>query len=238
MQFALLPETMPAVMGVTIGWHYQPGGDTSNPIGGDWLALVPIANDRVGIAVGDVAGHGLEDVGDMAQYRFALRTLAAQGAAPTIVMAAVDDLARKFNIPYFSTCAYGIIDTTKETWLYSVAGHPPPFLLRAAQPQLLDGPHGPPLAAPGTAGNYREHVVPLKDGDLLALYSDGLIERRGESLSKGMERLGERLGAVGSHDDLSAASRAVVADLVGDASSDDVVIILARYKTAATTSAC
>jgi serine phosphatase RsbU (regulator of sigma subunit) len=151
------------------------------------------------------------------------------------VLTQVDDLARRFNISCYSTCAYGIIDTTEETLVYSVAGHPPPFLVSAATPRLLDGPHGPPIAAAGTARKYDERRTPLKDGDLLVLYSDGLIERRGEPLDVGLERLSERLRVIGAQDDLNEASRAVVADLVGDMSSDDVVIVMARYHKTVTT---
>jgi serine phosphatase RsbU (regulator of sigma subunit) len=136
-----------------------------------------------------------------------------------------------FNIRYYSTCVYGVIDTTEKTWTYCVAGHPAPLLIRDGTVEVLDGPHGPPLAALPTADSYKERVVRLQDGDLLALYSDGLVERRGERLDEGIRRLGERLRMVDAEDNLNDATKAVVADLVGEDPPDDVVIVLARYAT-------
>ncbi|HEY4609648.1 MAG TPA: SpoIIE family protein phosphatase, partial [Ilumatobacteraceae bacterium] len=81
MQRAILPETVPPTAGVHVGWHYTAGGQASDPVGGDWFAVVPISATSVGVAIGDVSGHGLKAVRSMAEYRYGLRTLAAQGSS-------------------------------------------------------------------------------------------------------------------------------------------------------------
>ena len=235
MQRALLPETVPAVERVTVGWHYQTGSEERAAVGGDWLAIVPVGSDSLGLAVGDVAGHGMNAVRDMAQYRFALRTIAARETDPSRVIADVDEIARLFGIAHFSSCVYGVLDTTASTWQYTCAGHPRPLLIRAGSVEILEGPHGMPIAATTQPSTYRESTVRMEDGDLLALYSDGLIERRGERLEKGIERLGDALLSITTNDELNESTKRIVADICGESATDDVVLLIARYMIAART---
>ena len=88
MQRALLPEKVPYTPRLSVAWHYETGGNAVTPVGGDWLAFIPFSDTRIGIAIGDVAGHGLRAVATMAQYRFALRSAAAGQLTPAEVLAA------------------------------------------------------------------------------------------------------------------------------------------------------
>jgi serine phosphatase RsbU (regulator of sigma subunit) len=229
LQRALLPEAVPPISGLTVGWHYETGAGTTLPVGGDWLAFVPLPPDCLAVAVGDVAGHGIAAVSAMAQYRFALRTIISTTSAPQTVLHHVDESARFFDIPLFSTCLVGVLNTTDATWTYSSAGHPPPLLVRDGLVQLLAAPHGPPLGAIGQESHYDETTVRLKDGDLLALYTDGLVERRGEDLDTGIRRLGDRLLDVPMDQNLREASSAIVAELADTTVSDDIVLMVIRY---------
>jgi serine phosphatase RsbU (regulator of sigma subunit) len=228
LQRALLPERVPPVADLSVGWHYQAGGDDFAPVGGDWLAFVPIAETRIGLAVGDVAGHGLDAVRAMAQYRFALATVATQGENPGMVLEEVDRIANFYGIDLYCTCTYGIVDTVESTWTFASAGHPCGLLLRDGLDQKVDVHHGPPLGMLPHDKEYLDASVQLKVGDLLALYSDGLVEERGEHLDQGIRRLAKVLTEIGSGLDTTELSRKIVARLVGPQSRDDVALIVAR----------
>lgn len=228
LQRAILPETTPAVAGVSCGWSYTPGAGSATQVGGDWYAFVPVARRGLGVAVGDVAGHGLAAVRTMAEYRYALRTLATQGGDPAVVLAELDDTSHLYRIVTLSTCVYGLLDPAASTWTYTSAGHLPPLLTRAGHVRTLDAPHGPPLGTHLRQAPYRQDVIGLKRGDVLALYTDGLVERRDESIDQSLGRLVDRLGGVDTAGDLTALSTEIVADLIGSAPEDDAALVLIR----------
>jgi serine phosphatase RsbU (regulator of sigma subunit) len=227
LQRALLPERVPPVCGVSVGWHYQTGGDDFAPVGGDWLAFVPISDTRIGLAVGDVAGHGLDAVRAMAHYRFALRTAATQEQSPGQVLQEVDRIANFYGLDLYCTCTYGIIDTVESTWTFATAGHPCGLLLRDGLDQKEEVRHGPPLGLIPNEKEYVDASVRLKEGDLLALFSDGLVERPGVHLDAGTSNLAGALAEMGSGLDPTELSRRAVAHLVGPRSRDDVALVVA-----------
>jgi serine phosphatase RsbU (regulator of sigma subunit) len=231
MQHALLPDIHRDVSGVTLGWEYVPGGAPSVPIGGDWLAFVPIGATSVGIAIGDVAGHGLAAVRAMAEYRFALRALASEGGDPCEVLRQLDTIVSRLGDRFLSTCVYGVLDIERGVWTYASAGHPPALLVRDHSTEILAAPHGPPVGASLWTNKVRSaSVVPLKRDDVLALYTDGLVEQRHEPIDDGIKRLANRLALIDDNADLPEASTAVISDLVGASPADDVAIILVRYR--------
>jgi serine phosphatase RsbU (regulator of sigma subunit) len=229
LQRALLPEVVPETAGLSIGWQYVAGGGSAALVGGDWYAFIPVSPTRVGIAVGDVAGHGVHAVTSMAEHRYALRTLAVEGATPGAVLTRLEEVNRLYRGTHFSSCLYGVIDVEQSTWTYSSAGHPPPLLIREGVAQILTSPHGPPIGTGMADLPYPHATVALWDGDLLALYTDGLVERRGEIVDDGIRRLSDRLGRVASAGDLFEASDAVVRELVGTTPADDVALVLVRF---------
>jgi serine phosphatase RsbU (regulator of sigma subunit) len=226
-----LPEAQRSVPGVSLGWDYVPGGEPSVPIGGDWLAFVPLGATALGIAVGDVAGHGLPAVRAMAEYRFALRAIANEEADPCEVLCRLDTIVSRLGNRFLSTCVYGVLDIENAAWTYASAGHPPPLLVRDGSTEILAAPHGPPVGvALWTNDVLRESVVPLKQDDVLVFYTDGLVEQRHKSIDDGIARLANRVALIGDNADLSEASRAVIYDLVGTSPADDVAISLVRYR--------
>jgi serine phosphatase RsbU (regulator of sigma subunit) len=232
LQRALLPGTLPTVPGLTIGWHYLPGsGDQSVPIGGDWLVFVPIGANALGVAVGDVAGHGLSAVRAMAEYRFALKLLASQTTHPCEVLRRLDAFASRLEEPFMSTCVYGVLDVEAGTLTYASAGHPPPLCRRDRHVDVLAEADGPPLGFDLWAHRaVHETVVRLKDGDVIALYTDGLIERRGTPLDVGIATLSERIEREHDDADLAHASETIIDDLTGITPDDDVAIALLRFR--------
>jgi len=229
MQRAILPETVPSTSGVNVGWDYVTGGEVSGPVGGDWFAVVPISPTAVGVAIGDVAGHGLKAVANMAEYRYGLRTLAAQGASASVTLACLEEVTLLFKASSFSTCLYGILDRTDASWTYSSAGHPPPLLIRDGTARTLAAPHGPPLGTGAKNQSFTQDVVHLQPDDLLALYTDGLVERRYEPIDIGIARLAERLAREPAGDNLFKICTEVIEELAGADPSDDVALVLLHY---------
>ena len=186
LQQSLLPAALPQVPGVTLTTRYR-AAESRTPIGGDWYAAIALPGGRMGVAIGDVAGHGLDAVADMAAARFSLGALALIDPQPDVVLDRLNQVVRVFGKDALITALYGVLDPHAHTWTYASAGHLP-ALLRTADgaTSFLDAPPDPPL---GTADTFRLREVSIQDGSTLVLYTDGLIERRGESLAEGLRRL-------------------------------------------------
>ena len=186
LQQALLPAALPRVEGTSIAARYIAAA--SNPaVGGDWYAVLPLPDNRLGVAIGDVAGHGLGAVADMASARFSLRALALSEPAPELVLERLNQMVRVFESDAMITALYGILDPESLTWTYATAGHCPVVVREpGGRTVLLDEPCDPPL---GVATAFRRYQTQIEPGSALVLYTDGLIERRGETITVGLERL-------------------------------------------------
>jgi PAS domain S-box-containing protein len=219
LQTALLPEVPPSVPGVSVAAVYRTAvGPTE--IGGDWYAMVPLAEGRLGLAIGDVAGHGLDAVADMAAARFSLRALALTGAPPDVVLGQLNDVVRIFGDDTMVTALYGILDPAARTWTFANAGHCPAVIRGADDIFLASSPADPPL---GVASSFTSHEVQLPPEATLVLYTDGLIERRDEDLVDGFDRL--LASCRRGPDDPSGLCDHLVSNLVGDTNQDDVAIV-------------
>lgn len=229
MQRAILPEVVPETPGVRLAWQYVVGGDDAAPVGGDWFAFIPITPNSVGVAIGDVSGHGLDAVRSMAEYRYALRTLATEDAAPDITLNRLDDITSMFRAPYFSSCIYGVVNLARSSWTYTSAGHPPPLLLRNREVHMLTAPHGPPLGTGFPSAPFTSDAVSLQPGDLIALYTDGLIERRREHFDTGIQRLAEQLSTRPTAGNVFDDCHQILDDLAGPHPADDAALVLVHY---------
>ena len=186
LQRALLPAILPSVPGVTLATRYMSARGPGE-IGGDWYSAVPQLDGRLGVAIGDVAGHGLAAVSDMAAARFGLRTLAASDPTPEHVLAQLSHLVRRFEDDAMITALYGVLDPVNLTWTYANAGHLCPVVRRCdGTTVLLEHPPSLPL---GIGEHYASHTVELSPKATVILYSDGLIERRHEPITDGLGRL-------------------------------------------------
>jgi hypothetical protein len=227
LQEAILPAAPMNLDGVSFGCAYRAGGGATTAVGGDWYAFIPLDDGRVGVAVGDVVGHGIAAVSVMAEYRFTLRTLAAHGDAPADVLDQLEVLSGRLRrIDAFTTCLYGIIDPRAGSWTYSNAGHLPPLLVRDRNAHVLDAPRRPPIGALRIEPAHVSTTVPLHPGDTLVLYTDGLIERRHEVIDVGIDRLVRR--TVGLRESLNDAAKTIVADMVGPDHDDDAALVMVR----------
>ncbi len=229
LQAAVLPTSPAPIDGMDVGVSYEPA-DLVQGLGGDWYDALELPHGRMYLAVGDVVGHGLPAVEDMAQLRSAGRALALQGLAPAQLLAAVNAFTRLASNGKFATMGVAVLDQETATLTYASAGHPPPLLRRASTGTVirLSGAHGPVLG-PVERASYSEGNVEVSDGDILVMYTDGLIERRGQDIESGMLRV-EHLVSDWSRDEvLPSACRELTHTLAPPPRNDDVCVVAVRF---------
>jgi PAS domain S-box-containing protein len=229
LQRSLLPERLPDLPGVQLAARYLPGS-TDVQVGGDWYEVVPLTGGRLSAAVGDVVGRGIRAAAAMGQFRNAMRALALEGLSPARVLDRLSELSIGLGRE-FATATMLELDPTTGIVAYSSAGHPPPLVLPSdAAPWFLDGGRATPLGVePGMA--YPEAVAQLSPGTTVLVYTDGLIERRGETLEEGLARL---RAAAGSETDPERLVDGVLDALTGEHREDDVALLAIRYVMAPT----
>ena len=186
LQRALLPRALPQVPGATIAARYR-AAEVEVGVGGDWYAVVALPDGRLSVAVGDVTGHGIDAVAEMAAARFSLRTLALTDPRPEVVFERLNQTVKTFDNEKMITALYGVLDPKNRTWTYVNAGHMPAILRPPSGGScFLDEPRSLPL---GFADSFQTCAIDLPKGASLLLFTDGLIERRGESIAESMGRL-------------------------------------------------
>ena len=223
LQNAVLP-TLPEVPGVEVGAVYVPAGSHAK-IGGDWYDVLALPDDHLLLAVGDVAGHGVEAAAAMAQVRNALRGCAFAGLGSAEMSAVVSDLYRATHPDSFVTGLVAIVTPATGALRWTNAGHPPPVVLTDdGEVQFLTDRSGPPL---GIGRTYQEAATTLPTGSTLVVYTDGLIEHPGESIDCGLDRLRD---AAGHHVGLPPGDlcRALVDELTGEVNRDDLCVLAVR----------
>ncbi|WP_329172446.1 SpoIIE family protein phosphatase [Streptomyces sp. NBC_01477] len=224
LQRAILgPSDLPPAFAV----RYEPASSTLE-VGGDWYDVVPLPEGRYGIVVGDVVGSGLPAATTMGQLRSAARALLLENGGPAHVMEALDRFGALLDGAFCSTVFCGVIDPAAGTLRYSSAGHPPGLL---AEPdgtvRRLDAAQSVPLAV--LAGHRRpEASTAIPAGSALLLYTDGLVERRRETIDAGLDRAAGVLAA-GRHLAPADLVDLLCARLLGtDPHEDDVALLAYR----------
>lgn len=196
-------------------------------IGGDWYDVLPISDHRIGIIVGDCVGRGLSAAAVMGQLRSSARALLLAGAEPAILLEQLDAVAALIPDAFCTTAFVGILDTGSGLLRYSSAGHLPGVLAAPeSAPTLLSSARSVPLAVHRTEPRQQASQV-LTPGSTLVLYTDGLVERPGESIDAGIARVGEILQATTTTVD-AVADVVVRAMAPADGYDDDVAIVVYR----------
>ncbi|MBC7640441.1 MAG: SpoIIE family protein phosphatase [Rhodoferax sp.] len=227
LQLALLPD-LPSVSGLDLVGHYLPSTDAAS-IGGDWYEVLPLPDGRVLVAIGDVEGHDIDAATTMGRLRSALQSYALEGHGPAALVGWLEQALTALALPRLASVCVGLLErpTTDAPGRlrWSAAGHPPSLLRRAdGRVEVLDGAQSPMLGA--RTERHREHEAVFGVGDLLLMYTDGLIEDRRRSLGDGIALLAGQL-AVADVDDLSTLSRTLVA--AGPATvEDDAAFVAVR----------
>jgi anti-sigma regulatory factor (Ser/Thr protein kinase) len=230
LQRSMLPEHLPELDTFRIAARYDVGVD-GNAAGGDFYDAFELADGRLAMVLGDVAGHDVRAAAVMGQVRAALRALALTDPAPPGVLAGLDRLvgslgAESRNEEIFVTVVYGVLDPDSGTITLASAGHPPPVLRRAgvvgeaATAELVKVPPGAPL---GLGGRWQTGVVTLEPGDTILMFSDGVVERRERPLADGLDVLVAATAEAVSGDPRNLCALATSA--VPGRTDDDVAVL-------------
>jgi serine phosphatase RsbU (regulator of sigma subunit)/PAS domain-containing protein len=189
LQHAIIAPAPPLIRlpGLQVAVRYRPAGN-QYLVGGDWYDALALPSGRSLLVVGDIVGHGIDVVTGMISMRNALRGLAMTGASPAKLLRWLNDAAHALPEPVLGTVVCAHYDPGSGALCWARAGHLPPMLVRDGTAELLPLSEGPLLGVVSDA-RYVDSTVELLTGDVLALFTDGLVERRGENLDYGLDRL-------------------------------------------------
>jgi hypothetical protein len=195
-------------------------------VGGDWYDVMDL-NDRVGLAVGDIVGRGLDAAVAMGQVRSASRALASCFDRPDQLIVGLDRFASATGCGDDSSMVYVTVDRRSGEVTYSLAGHPPPLLMAPDGTTMWLDKESSGLL--GRGGVRRSSSLVVEPGTTIVLYTDGLVERRGETLDQGLARLAEAARTVLSEDRSSPARRLAAMVTSPETINDDVAVVVATY---------
>jgi anti-sigma regulatory factor (Ser/Thr protein kinase) len=246
LQRSMLPQHLPESRRFRLAARYEAGVD-GNAAGGDFYDAFALPGDRLGIVLGDVAGHDVRAAALMGQIRAALRALALADPEPAGVLRGLDRLvsslaAESRSDELFVTVVYAVVEADGRLDV-STAGHPPPLIRRPAarpvgpapRPQTeqavprastyyLDVPSGAPL---GLGGPRHTASARLAPGETLLMFSDGVVERRGHDVGEGLATVARAVAAAANGDPRTLCALTTAA--VGGATEDDVAVLAVEH---------
>jgi serine phosphatase RsbU (regulator of sigma subunit)/anti-sigma regulatory factor (Ser/Thr protein kinase) len=224
-QRTLLPSRLPEIPGLRFSAKYLPAGPAIK-IGGDWYDVFERGGGRIVCVIGDVVGRGVLAASVMAEVRTALRAYATEGHELAAVMSLLNELLVSMGRKRSATALILELDQSSGELEAVSAGHPPAVLVPPDGPPTLLEPAQGMLLGVRRGASYTSIRLPFPTGSVLLLYTDGLIERRGEALDAGLERLLAAARAATESQETSFANR-VYRTLLGSTSLDDDVALLA-----------
>jgi serine phosphatase RsbU (regulator of sigma subunit) len=211
-----------AAAGLDVAARYRPSGPGSL-VSGDWYDTVLLPTKEVLVVVGDIAGHGLDAVTGMVAFRNGLRGLAITGAGPGTLLSWLNSAACHFTDGIIGTAVCGLYDPVSRSLRWARAGHLPPILVHDGRARALSLPQGLLLGADPEAV-YTEMTTSLELGDVLLLFTDGLIERREQPIDNALESLlqiaSRKVGDIGSYADY------VVAEAASNTDDDACLVVV------------
>ncbi|WP_327723213.1 PP2C family protein-serine/threonine phosphatase [Streptomyces europaeiscabiei] len=227
LQRALLTE-LPTTPGLRLAARYLPATRGLN-IGGDWYDAFRQPDGSLITVIGDVTGHGLRAAVMMSQLRTALRAYAVDGKTPGQLLTRLHLFLHHLQPDLYATAVIARFHPREPTLTWAAAGHPPP-VLRApdGRVRILDAKPGAMLGIP-LHQEIADHTVPLPPGSTLALYTDGLVERRAQGIDPGIDRLASALEALppaALDDDLQDSADQLLHPLLDEEHEDDVCLLL------------
>jgi anti-sigma regulatory factor (Ser/Thr protein kinase) len=228
LQASLMPAIELDPEGLDIAATYLPATKGTR-VGGDWYDVIDLGAGRTALVVGDVMGRGVRAAAVMGQLRAMTLGYSRLDLPPSEVLTLLDSMVADLDHEQIVTCAYLIFDPVASTVTYANAGHPPPLLIRSTggvdQLSGVSPPLGTRFSPPG------DQELGVDRGDLIALYTDGLVERRGhevvESASDLARIVSELRAGGGPIDELLGI---LIAELVVDDPEDDVALLLAQVR--------
>jgi serine phosphatase RsbU (regulator of sigma subunit) len=225
LQRAIMPEDEPPVeaAGVEVAVRYRPA-EQGRLVAGDWYDALLLPDKRLLLVVGDITGHGIDAVTGMIAARNALRGLAATGAGPGELLRHLNYASCHLTEGIAGTVVCGRYDPETRVLSWARAGHLPPVLVRDGKAEMLPLPGGVLLGLDPDA-EYEEATLPMHGGDTLLLFTDGLIERRADSISDALREF--TAAAVPAGPDVSAHADRILNHAVSD-TGDDACLVAVR----------
>ena len=228
LQHALLPPTLPDLDRLGLAAEYLPAA-CGIEAGGDWYDVLPLDAHRVAVAIGDVVGQGAAAAAVMGQLRSALSAYLLDGHGPSASLQRLDRFARRVEGALGSTAVCLMIDTQSGELSWARAGHPPPLVLSSTGAAYLDDARGSLLGLPHPP-RFTEGRTLLSPGSTVLLFTDGLIERRGEVIDDGLTRLAAAAAPHATATPTQLIQAAMGGALQGTSPTDDVAVIAARLR--------
>lgn len=230
LQRALIPQTNPVLPGVAVASRYVAGARGVD-VGGDWFSLIRLDDARFGFVVGDVSGRGVDAAALMARIRFTLRAYLFEGHSPDAVL---QMCARQVDIAedrHFATVLVGIAEFGSRRVIVANAGHLNPLIVSGEHIGYVQTAVGLPLGVKAEAGQVAEYpltTIEMAPGSMFLAFTDGLVERRGEPIADGLERL--RSAAATAGGSLDNVVTTLLSDLTNDRSDDDTAILGVKWR--------
>jgi hypothetical protein len=222
LQQAVMPSDLPRLDRLRFDTRYEPAAAVSGP-GGDWFDVFP-AGGSIALVIGDVAGHGIDAVSLMTEIRYGLRSYLLEHQDPGAALAHTNRLA--MGIGGFATALCALFDPSDGSLRWARAGHLPP-LIGSPEAVAARMPLGGPMMGALADAAFPVTQAHLDEGEMVVLYTDGLVERRGEHIGNGIARLE---GTVRRLAKTSSLDCGAVADAVAsDSHDDDSCLVLAWH---------
>jgi sigma-B regulation protein RsbU (phosphoserine phosphatase) len=224
LQRGLLPTRLPQVSGIQMAARYIPGHDLG--IGGDWYDVFSLPSNWLGVVIGDVSGHGLGSAVVMGRVRSALRAYALICDDPADALRLLDRKVHHFETGTLTTALYAMISPDRSRVLLSLAGHLRPVLAVPGEvPRLPTAPVDLPLGIGALDSVRRRTEIAFPPGSALVCYTDGLVERRGEYIDTGIERLVRAT----QPDDAEKMCTTIMAQAGAERPTDDIALLVIRH---------
>jgi hypothetical protein len=225
LQHALLPERLPKIHGVEASARYETGVKGIE-IGGDWYDLIALDDSRLLLVVGDVSGRGLRAAATMAALRFAIHAYAAQNDPPDAILSKLSRLVNVGRSGQLATILCALVDVEAHKLTVTSAGHLPPLLISDGTGTFVQSEVGVPIGVRSGAA-YTSTSIDTPPSATLLAFTDGLVERRGESIDAGLDRL--KRAASTNHVGLDELLGRVLDDLRYEGGEDDTAIAALRW---------
>lgn len=226
LQDALLPHRLPVHEGVDTVGRYLPGTEGMD-VGGDWYDVIETGHGQLALVIGDVQGHGVAAAATMGQLRSAVRAFALGGHRPEDVVQGTNKLLIDLDPGQFASCCYVVLDAETGEAQAARAGHPQPLLRRADGTTETVELAGGVVLGVDSAATYPVTRLHLDPGEVLALFTDGLVERPGTDIDEGIERLRRTFATTGTKPLADTADRLIRDARQSTDRPDDIALLLA-----------
>jgi hypothetical protein len=224
LQRSLLPSRLPQADGLELAARYVPGHHLG--IGGDWYDVFQLPSGDLGVVVGDVTGHGLRAAVVMGRLRSALRAYALIEEDPGTVLSFLDRKITHFEAGNLATILYAKISPDRRHMTVSLAGHLPPIVAcTTASTRAVTLPVDLPVGV-GDTRPRRSTAIELAPGSAVVFYTDGLVERRGEIIDEGLQRLSR----IVTPEHPETICTTIMANMGVGSAEDDIAVLAVRVR--------